>query len=610
MRQRASVALGLLGPRGPDGARLETGKDWLLGHTRLAILDLSEHATQPMADAKGRWLVFNGEIYNFRELRAELEAAGIRCKSTGDSEVLLHALGHWGLNVLPRLRGMFAFAWADPGRHELVLARDRYGVKPLVWESTPDGVRFASDLFGLDGLAGGARNRTIDPDAARRYLMLGYLPAPLTIWSGVRKLRPGHFVRARWSLGGAPAIEERSYWTIAKVPPAAGRAGADAPGEFAAKVQEAVALRLISDVPVGLLLSGGLDSSLVAAASAELPGARMPSFTMGFDDAEADERPLARATAGRLGLVHREFRAENVDIAALFAEAWRAFDEPFADSSALPTMLLCREICRHVKVAVGGDGGDEVWAGYPWHRALHRAIRWLGVPAAVRWHASRLAQLGGGSTAYKARVVAGRDRLGMFAVLRSGLNDAMTRWLPVKGDPLPVRELFRDGAELVGDVPDPVDWAGRMDLVTYLPDDLMVKSDRASMRFGLELREPLLDHELTAWGLSLPLGFRYDAEAGRGKVFAREYLKQRLPAEVLDHPKHGFTPPLSKWLNGPLQAIKQKAIASLESGTLAPFELPERVRSWAECADKLDDRHHQFLWRIICFHGWLKSRLC
>lgn len=608
-RARARAGLLALHNRGPDGARLEGGAEWLFGHTRLAILDLTDHAAQPMRDAQGRWLVFNGEIYNFRELRVELEGKGVRFQSTGDSEVLLHALAHWGIGALTRLRGMFAFGWIDPARRELILARDRYGVKPLAWERTTDGVRFASDLFALDAMAGGARSRTVDAEAARRYLLLGYVPAPRTIWTGVHKLRPGHYLRVRWQAARGAEIEERAYWSLKDVPPAGETADPLAPERFAAGVGEAVGLRLISDVPVGILLSGGIDSSLVAAACVEQSGARIPSFTMGFGDAGSDERPAARATADHLGLAHRDFLAEQVDIADVFADVWHGFDEPFADSSALPMLILCREIRRHVKVAIGGDGGDEVWGGYPWHRALQRAVPWFGLPAPLRRSAGRLLGRLGGSTGYKARVMAANDRLNALAVLKTGLSDDMAQWLPVPGEAPPVSEIFREGAEQVGDIPDPVDWAGRMDLVTYLPDDLMVKADRASMRSGLELREPLLDHEFTIWGLTQPIAQRYNPATGQGKLMARDYLAKRLPAEVLHRPKQGFTPPLREWLAGPLREIQRNAIASLEAGRMAPFTLPDRIGSWAECARRLEDRHNQFLWRIVCFHGWYSNRL-
>ena len=333
-RANADRALAALKNRGPDGARIEAGEDWLLGHTRLAIQDLSELAAQPMRGRRG-WLVFNGEIYNFRQIREALAADGITVRSTGDTEVLLAALEHWGAGVLPRLRGMFAFAWLDPAGKELLLARDRYGVKPLVWERREDGVAFASDLFGLDALAGATRE--VDPEQARQYMLLGYVPAPYTIWKGPRKLLPGHFLRVRWGDAGAPLIEETAYWSLADIKPVTAEAASDMAAGLPALLREAVSLRLISDVPVGLLLSGGIDSSLVGAVTAEIPGAKVPSFTMGFDDPASDERPAARAVAQALGLEHHEFAVESVDVATLFADLWRGFDEPFA--RLLP---LCR----------------------------------------------------------------------------------------------------------------------------------------------------------------------------------------------------------------------------------------------------------------------------
>jgi asparagine synthase (glutamine-hydrolysing) len=561
-----------------------------------------------MRDTQGRWLIFNGEIYNFRELRAELAGQGIRFNSSGDTEVLLRALGHWGLDALPRLRGMFAFAWIDPARKQLILARDRYGVKPLVWEHTDNGLRFGSDLFVLDALAGGAKTRQVDPLSVQRYLLLGYVPAPHTIWKGPRKLLPGNYLRMQWSESGPAKIDEASYWKMSELPPAAERTPADEFDRFGAGLREAVGMRLISDVPVGLLLSGGIDSSLVAAAYSDRPGADIPSFTMGFRSAPSDERPFARRIAEHLRLEHADFLAEDEDIAAVFSELWQAFDEPFADSSALPMISLCREIRKHVTVAIGGDGGDEVWCGYPWHRALARVGRGLAMPAALRRLAGFLGRFGGGQWPYKGRVLAAGDRLGAWAALKTGLSDAMAEYLPVAAAPAPVVECFRDGAERVGAVPDILDWACRMDMATYLPDDLMVKADRASMRFGLELREPLLDHAFTAFGLTAPIEARFDRKLRRGKVLARRYLAERLPEALFDRPKQGFTPPLPAWLDGPLRAVKTQAIADLESGRLPGMALPDGVASWTACATRLQDDQHQFLWRMICFSGWARAR--
>lgn len=604
---RCTRALAAIRNRGPDGARLEHGADWALGHTRLKIIDLSARAEQPMRDSHGRFIVFNGEIYNFRELRDELASRGVVFRSSGDTEVLLQALGHWGLGVLPRLRGMFAFAWLDPARREVVLARDRYGVKPLVWERTANGLRFASDLFALDALAGGGRE--IDPVQLQAYLALGYVPAPGTIWKGPRKLMPGNFLRVQWNAGGVAEIEELSYWKISEVPEAADEPRPDDFGRFGATLRDAVRSRLTSDVPAGLLLSGGVDSSLVAAAYSELPDGNVPAFTMGFADAGSDERPFARAVARHLKLRHEDFAAEDDDVADTFSGLWHAFDEPFADSSALPMLTLCREVRKRVTVAIGGDGGDEVWCGYPWHRALARARSASAMPAVLRRRASGLiARFGSAQWAYKSRVLSAADRLSAWAILKTGLTDEMARFLPVVAQPRPVTDWFGPAAGRVGPVADDLDWACRMDLTTYLPDDLMVKADRASMRFGLELREPLLDHEFTAFGLRAAMAARFDKVQRRGKPLARRYLSQRLPAALVERPKQGFTPPLPAWLDGPLNAVKREAVADLEAGRLPGLAIPSGVESWAGCAARLDDRHQQFLWRVICFAGWARAR--
>jgi asparagine synthase (glutamine-hydrolysing) len=504
----------------------------------LKILDLSDRAAQPMRDAAGRLLVFNGEIYNFKELRAELQGRGIRFRSSGDTEVLLEALGHWGTDALVKLRGMFAFAWLDP-------VRDHFGVKPLAWELTADGIRFGSDLFALDAMAGGIAARTLDPEQSQRYLMLGYVPAPYTIWKNVRKLLPGHYLRVVWNSSGAPRIEERAYWRIADVQPApALRSRGDELAFFSSELEEALALRLVSDVPIGLLLSGGIDSSLLGAALSRIPNARVPSFTMGFASNAEDERPFARAVANHLKLKHEDFLAENDDLAVIFERVWQAFDEPFADSSALPTLILCREIRKRVTVAIGGDGGDEIWCGYPWHRAFARVDRALRLPSLLRLSLRTSAnKVPSPQWRYKMRVLAAADRLGAWSTLRTGLSDATVKFLPVVAPPVPVAECFRDAAERVGRVEEPLAWASCMDLSSYLPDDLMVKADRASMHFGLELREPLLDHKLSSFGLSAPMRFRFDMLRRRGKVLPRNYLSPMLPAKLVDRSKQDFRRP-------------------------------------------------------------------
>src|SRR4029077_18815052 len=238
-RERIDAALEKLRGRGPNGKQIEAGSGWVLGHTRLKILDLTERAAQPMRDEAGRWLVFNGEIYNFKEIRKELQDHGHHFRSTGDTEVLLHALSRWGVDAIEKLHGMFAFAWLDPKRQELILARDRFGVKPLVWETTGNGVRFASDLFALDEMSGGGRE--IDPQSASDYLILGYIPAPRCIWRGPHKVMPGHYMRVQWRSGGAPEVTTRNYWSIEQVAPAGDQIkDQNIDAEFGRQIQVAV----------------------------------------------------------------------------------------------------------------------------------------------------------------------------------------------------------------------------------------------------------------------------------------------------------------------------------------------------------------------------------
>jgi asparagine synthase (glutamine-hydrolysing) len=272
-------------------------------------------------------------------------------------------------------------------------------------------------------------------------------------------------------------------------------------------------------------------------------------------------------------------------------------------------LILCHEIRKHVTVAIGGDGGDEVWCGYPWHRAFALADKALSVPFALR----SVLGAGAGRTCgpqwrYKTRVLAAPDRLAAWARLRTGLSDDMAKFLPVEVPPLPVAECFRESADRVGSVAEPLDWASRMDLTTYLPDDLMVKADRTSMHVGLELREPLLDHELSAFGLAAPISVRFDWRRRRGKVCPRRYLSQSLPDSLLERSKQGFTPPLDSWLNGPLFERKREALARLKAAQLPTMALPHGLKCWDECSEKLDDIHHQFLWRIVCFSGWVTAR--
>lgn len=603
-------ALEALRPRGPDGTGMESGRGWLLGHTRLAILDLTDKARQPMTDGHGAWLVYNGEIYNFRELREELKALGYTFRSTGDTEVLLFAMREWGAACLPRLRGMFAFGWLDTQKQELILCRDRYGVKPLAYEIKNNDLRFASDLFALRLLP--EASREIDPESTYLYMALGYVPAPHSILRNVRKVKPGHYLHVRWSGdGGLLKVSEHAYWSISEIPftnESDEFDGTHVLSEFENQVAESIRRRLISDVPVGVLLSGGIDSSLVTAICCEQSRGKIPSFTMGFEDAGIDEVPFARAFARHLGVQHQEFYIREKDVLREWERIWEVYDEPFADSSALPTVALCRYVASQVKVALTGDGGDEIFAGYPWHRALDRLNRSLSIPRLFRPVLAEAAASLTPSMHYQADVLSRMDRVGQWSTLRTGLTDITARQLPVEGarERAPLSDYFRERSKELKSVEDPLEWSCRMDLVTYLPDDLMVKADRASMSVGLELREPLLDHQVTAWCLNLPITSRYDRKTRTTKLLPRQLLKRRVSRELIDRPKKGFVPPLDRWLKGPLRLVADDALEWLERGDLLPLSLPATCQNWPDCARLLNDRHQQFLWRVVCFSEWLK----
>ena len=604
----AEPALSVLRSRGPDDRRIEWGPGWTLGHTRLAIIDLSRASSQPMTDGRGLWLVYNGEIYNFRELRAELETKGSHFTSDGDAEVLLHALKEWGVGCLERLRGMFAFALFDTNTRELVLARDRYGVKPLAYEPHGAGIRFASDLRALRSLPNARRE--IDSESAYLYMALGYIPAPHSIHRNVRKVKPGHYVRVRWSDAGVDDIRETPYWSIRALDENSHAGNSlddddDLMPEFERRVSDAVRCRLISDVPVGSLLSGGIDSTLVTSFARELSDSPVPAFTMGFDDAGFDEAPFARAIAKELGGSHHEFLMTDADVEYACNEMWSAYDEPFGDSSAIPTLLLSRRVASSVKVAMTGDGGDETGCGYPWHQALNRYDQFGTDCGVTDTRADRMARFRKRHRIPEHKSV---DRAEIWSTLRTGLSDEMLGILPV-ADPhakKPLSEYFRDWSRDLSDVEECFTWAAKMDFLTYVPDDLMVKADRASMSAGLELRSPFLDHDLTAWMLQTPVSARFDRQGCVTKVLSRRSLERRVSGAQLERPKQGFSPPLSRWLSGPLAEQVADALQRLETGALDPLILPRGCTRWDDTDPAIRDGNIDFLWRIVSFSEWSK----
>jgi len=584
-----------LAHRGPDDERLwhddEAGLS--LGFRRLAILDLSAAGAQPMRAASGDVLVFNGEIYNHQALRRRLPGQAWRGRS--DSEALLAHLAQFGAeDTLPLLDGMFAFAhWsADPRR--LVLARDRFGEKPLFWTVQGGVLAFASELKAF-GACPWIR-READAEGVAAVLRFGYAPAPLTCWQGIHRLGAGQML----AFSDDPAAPvRRAWWDAARQAEAlAGSfrgSRAEAEAELAERLIAAVTSRREADVPLGLLLSGGLDSGSVAAALAAGGGAR--SFTLAFPGTRYDEGPAAARLAGALGLAHLSIPMSEAEALAAVPALPAIYDEPFADASAIPTGLLAREMARHVKVALGGDGGDELFAGYPRHRAAAQAG---GAPPPA-WLGTLLRGLAAAVPVRRWPLAKARRRLLAAAAAdpwQARFEAAVSLWHPGElGGAVPVLP----GAGRLRGLPS-LSRALLSDATTYLPDDLFTKVDRASMAVGLEARSPLLANDLVAFVWSLPEAWRAPAE--RPKPLLQAFLGRSLPRDLFDRPKQGFEPPLAAWLR---EGLRDWAEALLEPSRLARSGLVGNVPllrdAWRRHLAQRGN-HTYRLWAVLSVMAW------
>ena len=586
--------------RGPDdeGVYLSPSGAAGLAFRRLSIIDLSQAGHQPMPNADGtRWIIFNGEVYNFRELRAELEACGRTFRSRTDSEVVLQAYEEWGERCLDRFIGMFAFAiWNEPER-SLFLARDRLGIKPLYYAVDPAGIRFGSELKALLEL--GVSDRSLDAVALREYLGRGYVSAPRSILAAVRSLPPGHLLV--WRAG---ALEIRRYWDpleYARPQPAKEDEALD---QLEDLLRSSVKYRLVSDVPVGAFLSGGLDSSLVAAVMRAVDPGEVRTFTVGFADRSHDESARAEAIARHLGTTHLSLVASESDALALVPRLPELFDEPFADSSQIPTYLVSRLTRDHVTVALSGDGGDELFAGYDTYGRFAEVSRYWRLPSPVRSVASGIGRrLGGG----RARLLSGLH-------LAEPLAYAETAWRI--WTPRDLAELAPGLASVTDDQQHaftanryrglaPVERMMLSDLERYLPNDILTKVDRASMAASLEARVPLLDHRLVQFALSLPPDLK--RRNGTSKVLLRRLLGRYLPPELIGGPKQGFSVPLGSWLTGalrPLVATHLSADRIGAYGLLAPSVVQRTVAAAGESRVAAER-----LWSLLMLQLWLERNI-
>lgn len=551
--------------RGPDdeGIWCDPAAGVALGQTRLAIRDLSPAGHQPMTSSCGRYVVvYNGEVYSHEEMARDL-ARPLRGHS--DTEVIVEAISAWGLlPTVERLIGMFAIAVWDREERTLSLVRDRLGIKPLYWGTSGDQVAFASELGAIR--AGGTLPLAIDPDALAAYFRYAYVPTPLSIYRGVAKVPPASIV----TIHHDGRVDEHRYWDLDRIARTTPRITDEAAYLTALDdlLADAVRRRLVSDVPLGSLLSGGVDSSLVTALAAEASSATIRTFTIGFDDPRYDESGAARAVAAHLGTEHHTLVATAEDVRDLVPVIATTYDEPFADSSQLPTMLVSALTRAEVTVALSGDGGDELFSGYSRYRAIEgawararRLPRPVAAPAGALLAATpaglidalapivparyRKARMG-----ERARIVGGSLRSGDLA----GLNLSLLGHWP---DPAALVPSAREPSPAVAHLPvtaslrEVRDALRLLDQHGYLPDDILTKVDRASMRVALEVRVPLLDHRV------VERSWAYPAErmvvAGRAKHPLRVLLERRVPAALVDRPKTGFAAPIGDWLRGPLR---------------------------------------------------------
>lgn len=543
--------------RGPDGAGVWTELGVGLGHRRLSIIDL-EGSPQPMHSPDGRAvIVFNGEIYNFRELRRELEQEGAQFRTSGDTEVILAAWQRWGIDCLEKLHGMFVFALYDLDKRQLLLARDRFGVKPLfLTRLSGGGLAFSSELKGL--LAHPQMRRKVDPQAIDAYLTWGYVPDTHSILSGVEKLRAGHFLLLEQ---GKPLPQQRRWWDISFAERAEGKE-ADLNAELVHLMREAVQSRMVSDVPLGAFLSGGVDSSSVVALMSEASAEPVRTCSIGFDVAALDETSYAEQVAQKFGTAHEARTVEADDFSAIDQLA-AMFDEPFADASALPTWRVCQLAREKVTVALSGDGADEAFAGYRRQVFHHNEERvrsllpaglreplfgtlgriWPKVdwaPRPLRAKATLLALAESGDAGYA------RGLSVLTPEIRSELySDSFARSLGgFRGEDELIR-LMQGAPARSG-----LDRAQYADLAFWLPGDILTKVDRTSMAVSLEAREPLLDHRLVEFAARLPENMRVSGTTG--KYLLKKCMERYLPDDILYRPKQGFVTPIADWLRGPL----------------------------------------------------------
>ena len=606
-----------LAHRGPDafGHWIEPKFGVALGHRRLSIVDLSSTGAQPMHSASGRFtIVFNGEIYSFLPLRQELVTMGASFQGTSDTEVLLAAFEQWGIaRTLPRVSGMFAFAVWDAKTSELWLARDRMGEKPLYIAQFNGLLAFASELKAFQTLPDFPT--AIEPAAMSDLMRNAYIGGRHTVYRAASRLRPGEFVVVSL-INSVPVARGQNYWNLHDHLPGGASesyssddAATDALDEL---LTEVVRDEMVADVPVGAFLSGGIDSSLIVALMQKVATKPLRTFTVGFRENGYDESPYAREVAKHLGTDHTEIMLSADDALALVERLPDVFDEPFADPSQLPTLLLSSVTRRYVTVALSGDGGDELFGGYAQYlsRDLIKQLVTsvplvLRRPLAAALAATPLALLTppfarGWAPNARARLVRelqNSSRVGSYESL-------MAKWVEPADvlSPTQIRKTVRHESPRWPDAPTDVEARMTFDMEHYLPDDILVKVDRSAMACSLETRAPLLDHRVVEFALRQPLHRKI--RDGRGKFLLRNLLVRYVPPALIDRPKHGFSIPLASWLRG---ALKSWGDAVLESDALLKTWFRPAVVGALWNAHQRGEDHAERLWPVLIAMQWLRA---
>ena len=585
-----------------DGARLDAAAgNFGLGHQRLSILDLSPAGRQPMSDESGElWVVFNGEIYNFEELAAELRHKGHRFRSRTDTEVILYAYREWGLDCVSHFNGMFAIALRDlRGGGKLHLIRDRLGVKPLYYYRKQGAFAFASELKAL--LAFPSLERELDRNALLQYLIFQYIPGPKSIFQDTWKLMPGHVL----TLSENGQMEEHVYWDVSSALPTVDALGErkeedilEALGEL---LTRSVRYRMISDVPVGAFLSGGIDSSLIVAIMQRLSREPVRTFAIGFKDPEIDQAPYARAVAKYLGTQHQELYVGADQVREMLLRVSEYYDEPFADTVTIPTMLLSELARSEVTVSLSGDGGDELFGGYTRYLTMARVQSVLRVPYALRAAGKMLTWIPCYLIRDRSFWLQPRNDLEDYYLhlMSTWSRDALLRLTGSSHVDLSETVFHRTFAE--ESTRGAVEQAALVDIKTYLVDCILTKLDRASMSVSLEAREPFLDYKLVEFAVSLPLGWKI--RNGKQKYILKRLLRNYLPEALFDRPKQGFNMPLAQWLREDLRELTQTYLDTDCISSQGLFD-PQTVQRLVHEHFTGTHDHAPRLYSLIMFQLW------